>query len=95
MVLVYLNHSQVGRGGVDRAFSSDALGLWFEPHSISKNTTSLPQSPIGSLRSRAHTRISELSERGGVKQTKNLRWFELFAPLPLIVLADTLLITPW
>ena len=27
-------------GGVDRASSSD--DLWFEPHSISKNSTSLP-----------------------------------------------------
>ena len=26
----------MGRGGVDRASSSDALGLWFEPNSISK-----------------------------------------------------------
>ena len=58
----------VGRGGVDRDFSSDALGSWFELHSISKNATSLPKSPWGSSRSRAHPRISELSERGGVKQ---------------------------
>ena len=37
-------------------------------HSISKNTTSLSQSPRGSLRSRAHPQNSELSRRGGVKQ---------------------------
>ena len=30
---------QVGRGGVERASTSDALGSWFEPHSISENTT--------------------------------------------------------
>ena len=39
-------------------------------HPISKNTTSLPQSPKGSPRSRAHPRNSELSERGGVKPKK-------------------------
>ena len=36
-------------------------------HSISKNTISLHRSPRSSLRSRAHPRISELSERGRVK----------------------------
>ena len=38
-------------------------------YSISKNTFSLPRSPRGSPRSRAHPRISELSERGGVKKS--------------------------
>ena len=53
--------SQVVRGrcGADRAFSSDALVSWFEPHSISKNTTSLPRSLRGSSRKRAHPLISE------------------------------------
>ena len=39
-------------------------------HSISKNTTSLPQSPRGSPRSRAHPRISELSVRGRSQNQK-------------------------
>ena len=53
---------QVGRGGVDTASSSDALGSWFEPHSTSKNTTSLSEAieaPQG-----ADPPISELSEKG-------------------------------
>ena len=54
------------RGGVDRTSSSEALCSWFEPHSISKDTTSLPRSPRGSSRSRAHPQISQLSEMGGV-----------------------------
>ena len=41
-------------------------------HSISKNTSSLPRSPRGSLRSRAHPWISELSVRGQ-GQTKKER----------------------
>ena len=60
--------SQVRRGGVDRASSYDALGLWFEP--AKKNTTSLPRSPGGPPKSQAHPRISELSEMGGVKPKK-------------------------
>ena len=39
-------------------------------HSISKNTTSLPRSPRGSPRSRAHPRISELSVRGRSQNQK-------------------------
>ena len=69
--------SQVVRGrcGVDRASSSDALVSWFEPHSISKNTTSLPRSLRGSSRSCAHPRISEWSERGGqTKKENNKQW---------------------
>ena len=70
MVLVYLCHSQVGRGGVDRAFSSDALGLWFEPHSNSKNIISLPRSPRGFPRSWAHPPDIwiELKGRGQTKK---------------------------
>ena len=35
--------SQVEHGGVNRSSASDALGLWFEANSTSKNTTSLPR----------------------------------------------------
>ena len=65
--------SQVGRGGVDGASSSDARGLGFKPRPLNlENTTSLPWSRIASLRSRALAQISELSKRGGVKPKKSI-----------------------
>ena len=57
------------------------LAEWIEHHllmleaqglnpALSENSTSLPQSPRGSLRSPAHHQISESSEGGGVKPKK-------------------------
>ena len=43
MLLLWLEKGQVGHGGVDSSSSSDALGWWFESHSISKNNTSSPR----------------------------------------------------
>ena len=65
-----ISSCQVGHSGVDRDSSSDARGSGFKPRPLHfKNTASLPRSPTGSPRIRAHPQISELSIRGGVKQT--------------------------
>ena len=59
---------------LSRFESSGGLSLgWGWNPAPSENTTSLPQSPRGSLRSQEHRQISELSEAGGVKPKKHLQ----------------------
>ena len=81
-----ISSCQVGHSGVDRDSSSDARGSGFKPRPLHfKNTASLPRSPTGSPRIRAHPQISELSKRDG-GQTNTQKDFPpfrrgIFAPV--------------
>ena len=79
--------SQVGRGWVGRASSSDARGLGFEPRPLRfKKYHFFTPKPKGSPRSRAHPRISELSVRGRGQAEKRSQ-FEpvLMTPGPTLI----------
>ena len=86
--VIVVSTRQVGRSGVDRASSSDARGLGFEPWPLRFKKIPLlyPETLEVPIRGRVQSRILELGEEAGEQKnvknrTKYLATISMFARL--------------